>query len=100
MDQVGAATEMSEARPHTSQEEDNASRDEQETESAVRRSESPWREPGDSPAKKPGAYEARVLVRRREMAEVGPTHRALCLTTSLKASRRHGAGPGALRTAY
>jgi len=76
MDQVGAATEMSEARPHTSQEEDNASRDEQETESAVRRSESPWREPGDSPAKKPGAYEARVLVRRREMAEVGPTHRA------------------------
>jgi len=55
MDQVGAATEMSEARPHTSQEEDNASRDEQETESAVRRSESPWREPGDSPAKKAGS---------------------------------------------
>jgi len=34
----------------------------------------------------------------REMAEVGPTHRALPRTTSRKASRRSGAGRGALRT--
>jgi hypothetical protein len=34
----------------------------------------------------------------REMAEVGPTHRASPRTRSRKASRRSGAGRGALRT--
>jgi len=78
-----AATGVSEARPHTWRGEDNAPRDERETGSAVRRSEAPWREPGSSPARhgrqpvhfRSGTHEARVLVRRREMAEVGPKHR-------------------------
>jgi len=42
--------------------------------------------------------DARVLVRRSEMAEVGPTHRALRRPVSRKASRRRDAGQGALRT--
>jgi hypothetical protein len=44
--------------------------------------------------------DARVLVRRSEMAEVGPTHRALRRPVSRKASRRRDAGQGALRTTY
>jgi len=42
--------------------------------------------------------DARVLVRRSEMAEVGPTHRALRRPVSRKASRRRDAGQGALRS--
>jgi hypothetical protein len=50
---VGIATEMSEARPHTSREEDNASRDERQTGNCgpPKRIQT-WREPGDSPGKK------------------------------------------------
>jgi len=69
---------MSEARPHTSREEDNASRDEHSADTVRSAEANPtWREPGDSPGKTgSGAHEARVLVRRSEKAEVGPTHRA------------------------
>jgi hypothetical protein len=42
--------------------------------------------------------DARVLIRRSEMAEVGPTHRALRRPVSRKASRRRDAGQGALRS--
>jgi len=44
------------------------------------------------------AHEARVLVRKREMAEVGPTHRASPFPRSRKASRESDAGRGALPT--
>jgi len=44
------------------------------------------------------ADEARVLIRRSEMAEVGPTHRASQRSASRKASRRCEAGRGAPRT--
>jgi hypothetical protein len=74
---VGIATEMSEARPHTSREEDNASHDERQPKVRSAEANPTWREPGDSPGKKSlGTHEARVLVRRSEKAEVGPTHRA------------------------
>jgi len=72
---------------------------------ATRRSESPAVQAGDLPSyaerasvrTAAGTNEARVLVRRREMAEIGPTHRASRRPASRQASRRRGAGQGALR---
>jgi hypothetical protein len=46
----------------------------------------PWREWAQA-HDEPGTDEARVLVSRREMAEVGPTHRAPRSSTSRKADR-------------
>lgn len=67
------------------------------TRSAVKQTGSP--EAGAQAFDRPGAGEVRVLVRRREMAETGPTHRASRRSRNRKANRRRGAGPGALRTA-
>jgi len=78
-----AATGVSEARPHTWRGEDNAPRDEENQQVRPAEASFPWREPGSPPARherklmtETGTNEARVLVRRREMAEVGPKHRA------------------------
>jgi len=104
---MGAATGVSEARPHTWRGEDNAPRDDQRNRQ-VRpveanfpgvNQEVPRAKHGRESVTEPGTHEARVLVRRREMAEVGPKHRVPWRTGSRKATRRHGAGPEALRRA-
>jgi hypothetical protein len=65
------------------------------TRSAVKQTGSP--EAGAQAFDRSETDEVRVLVRRREMAETGPTHRASRRSKNRKANRRRGAGPGVLR---
>jgi len=103
MHHVREATGVPEAGSHARRREENAPRRETPTSNVgpaeahradVKTADTPVRT--SSARDLPGTDEARVLVRRRETAEVGPTHRAHTTTTSRKANRERGAGRGAL----